>query len=83
MKMTYPKITLAAARVNAGYSQKEAAEKLNISSKTLFNYEAGEQVPDWEMVHKIETLYEFPADFIFFGSALRLKRDKSKPAYGN
>lgn len=74
--MNYPKITLAAARVNAGYSQKEAAEKLNISNKTLFNYEAGEQVPDWEMVHKIEELYEFPADFIFFGSALRLKRDK-------
>lgn len=78
--MDYPKITLAAARVNAGYSQKEAAKKLNISNKTLFNYETGDQVPDWEMVHKIESLYEFPADFIFFGSSLRLKRDKTKTA---
>ena len=33
--MDYPKITLAAARVNAGYSQKEAAKKLNISNKTF------------------------------------------------
>ena len=71
---------MAAARVNAGYSQKEAAEKLNISNKTLFNYETGEQVPDWEMVHKIESLYNFPADFIFFGSALRLKRENNKTA---
>lgn len=71
--MNYPKITLAEARVNAGYSQKEAAKELNISNKTLFNYEAGEQVPDWDMVHKIEELYEFPADFIFFWLCITLK----------
>lgn len=76
--MNYPKITLAAARVNAGYTQEEAALKLNISKKTLFNYETGEQVPDWEMVHKIGVLYHFPIDFIFFGSVLRLKREKQK-----
>ena len=29
--MEYPKITLKAARVNAGLSQKEAADMLNIS----------------------------------------------------
>ena len=29
-KVNYPKITLAAARVNAGYSQKEAASRLKI-----------------------------------------------------
>lgn len=34
-KVNYPKITLAAARVNAGYSQKEAASRLK-SMKELF-----------------------------------------------
>lgn len=74
--MDYPKITLAAARVNAGFTQKKAAKELGVCQKTLQNYESGVQVPDWDMVNKIEKLYQFPADFIFFGSILRLKRDK-------
>lgn len=72
--MNYPKITLEAARVNAGFTQKESAEKLGVSTKTLQNYESGESVPNWDMVQKIGELYCFPTDFIFFGSALRLKR---------
>ena len=51
-KVNYPKITLAAARVNAGYSQKEAASRLKINERTLQNYESGANVPDWDMVHK-------------------------------
>lgn len=66
--MNYPKITLRAARVNAGLSQKEAAEKLNISKCTLSNYEKGIFSPSWDMVKKIGNLYDFPIDFIFFGS---------------
>lgn len=66
--MNYPKITLKAARVNAGLSQKEAAEKLNISKCTLANYEKGIFSPSWDMVKKIGNLYDFPIDFIFFGS---------------
>nr|WP_296077695.1 helix-turn-helix transcriptional regulator [uncultured Ruminococcus sp.] len=66
--MNYPKITLKAARVNAGLSQKEAAQKLNISRDTLSNYEKGIFSPSWDMVHKIGDLYDFPIDFIFFGS---------------
>lgn len=44
-KVNYPKITLAAARVNAGYSQKEAASRLKINERTLQNYESGANVP--------------------------------------
>ena len=73
-KRVYPKITLAAARVNAGFSQEEAAIKLNISKETLSNYERGKSVPNWDMVKKIEDVYDFPTDFIFFGEELRLKR---------
>ncbi len=64
--MTYPKITLAAARVNAGMTQEDAAKALNVSSRTIINYENGSQVPDWGTVRKIERLYKFPADFISF-----------------
>lgn len=71
----YPKITLAAARVNAGLTQEKAAKELLISKETLLNYEKGKTVPGWDMVHKIEELYGFPSDFIFFGEELRFKRN--------
>ena len=73
-QMEYPKITLKAARVNAGLSQKEAADMLNISKETLSNYEKGTYSPSWDIVHRIGELYRFPVDFIFFGKDLRLKR---------
>ena len=61
----FPKITLAAARVNAGLSQQDAAKALGVSVATLQNYESGKTVPQWGTVQKIETVYNFPADFIF------------------
>ena len=65
--MQVPKISLAAARVNAGLSQEEAAKKLSISKETLSNYERGKSIPNWDMVKKIESVYQFPTDYIFFG----------------
>lgn len=35
------KITLRAARVSAGFTQEELAEKMKISRKTLANWESG------------------------------------------
>ena len=66
----FPKISLAAARVNAGLNQQEAAKALGVSVATLQNYESGKTVPQWGTVQKIERVYKFPADFIFHsGSA--------------
>lgn len=65
--MSYPKISLRAARVNAHLLQKEAATRLGISQATLQNYENGVTVPDWNMAKRIENLYNFPSDYIFFG----------------
>lgn len=64
-----PRISLKAARVNAGLSQKKAAEMLGISKATLQNYEAGSTVPNILMSKKIEEVYHFPADYIFFGAS--------------
>lgn len=63
----FPRISLKAARVNADLSQQEAAKKLGISKATLQNYEAGNTVPDILLSHKIEEVYNFPIDYIFFG----------------
>lgn len=75
--MNYPKITLAAARVNAGLSQAEAAHQLGITIATLQNYESGQTIPRWDTVRKIEALYQFPADYIFL-SRCSLKANKPK-----
>lgn len=60
------KISLAAARVNAGYSQKDAAEQLGVSNKTLCNWENGKTFPDQPMIEKICALYCVSYDFIKF-----------------
>lgn len=65
---TVPRISLKAARVNADLSQQEAAKRLGISKATLQNYEAGNTVPDILLSRKIEDVYGFPIDFIFFGT---------------
>lgn len=61
-----PKITLSAARVNAGYSQKKAAELLGISNTTLCNWENGKTFPDQPMIEKICNLYGVTYDMINF-----------------
>lgn len=62
------RITLKAARVNAGLSQREAAARLGVCRETLGNYEAGITVPDWNVVRRMERVYGLPADNIFFDS---------------
>ena len=66
MVREYPSISLRAARVNAELSQEQAAKKLGISKSTLQNYETGNGVPDILLSRKIEEVYKFPIDFIFF-----------------
>lgn len=58
------KITLEAARVNAGYKQKEAAKQLKISPVTLGKYESKASYPNMKMIGKIEKLYQISKDNI-------------------
>ena len=60
------KITLSAARVNAGYSQKTAAKLLNISNKTLCSWEKGKTFPEQPMIDKLCELYGVTYDMINF-----------------
>lgn len=61
------KMTLAAARINKGLTQKEAAKHLKISNKTLSNWENGNTYPKSKYVDPICALYDCSyEDIIFF-----------------
>lgn len=61
-----PRITLKAARVNVGLTQKEAAEKLNVSNKTLCSWEKGVSVPKADKIDVICDLYGVGYDNLIF-----------------
>lgn len=54
------KITFEAARVNAHLTQKEAVKLLDISLKTLQNYENGVTKPNWDTLNKMSEVYKIP-----------------------
>ncbi len=58
-------ISLAAARVNAGLTQEDVAEKLKISKNTIVNWEKGRVIPSFIVVSTLASLYNIPADNIF------------------
>lgn len=59
--MTNSKISLAAARVNAGYIQKEVAERLNMGERTMQNWESGKTAPTVDKFIELCRLYNRPA----------------------
>ena len=59
--MTNSKISLAAARVNAGYKQKEVAERLNMVERTIRRWESGKTAPTVDKFIEMCRLYNCPA----------------------
>lgn len=60
-----PRISLEAARVNAGLTQKELAEILGVSNVTVVNWEKGNTEPTISQLRTISELSGIPMDFIF------------------
>lgn len=60
-----PKITIKAARVNAGLTQRQAAKLLGINPDTLSRYESGRSVPRVDMIEKMSKLYCIDKQYIF------------------
>ena len=60
------KITLAAARVNCGMKQQEAAKALGVMPQTLRNWEKGKTSPNFAQANKLCELYGVPYNLIFF-----------------
>ncbi|MCD7836116.1 MAG: helix-turn-helix domain-containing protein [Lachnospiraceae bacterium] len=63
--MSTLQITLAAARVNAGMTQSDVAQKLHISKTTVVNWEKGKVSPSFADIQAISALYNIPMDNIF------------------
>lgn len=60
------KLSLKAARVNAGLGQKQAAKALNVSNKTLSNWENGKSIPKADKIVLICDLYQTDYNDIIF-----------------
>ena len=61
-----PKISLKAARVNKGFTQKEAANMLGVSNKTLWMWENNMSIPKADKIDAICDLYGVQYDNIIF-----------------
>lgn len=61
-----PKITMKAARVNAGLTQAEAANRIGVAQSTLKNWENGATCPKIPYFMKLCKVYDVPCDSIFF-----------------
>ena len=59
-------MTLKAARVNKGLSQRRAASLLGIAVDTISKYERGETSPNVQIIKKIEILYGINFNDIIF-----------------
>lgn len=58
-------ISLAAARVNAGMTQEEAAKRLHISKQTICNWEKGKAEPSITQARELSLIYGLDLDYIF------------------
>ena len=59
------RISLAAARVNAGMTQEEAAKAIKVTKQTLVNWEKGTAEPKISQARALSELYNMPLDNIF------------------
>ena len=62
--MRGPKIKLKAARVNAGLTQTEVAQKLNRNKQTIVNWEKGFTEIKGKDLLALSDLYEMPVEYL-------------------
>lgn len=60
------KITLKAARVNAGLTQSDVSKHLNISKNTLVNYEKYRTIPDIDVAKRLASIYGLSINDLIF-----------------
>jgi transcriptional regulator with XRE-family HTH domain len=60
------RLTLKAARVNAGLTQKDVADRLHISVQSLVKWESGEVLPTVDRAGELADLYGLLVDDIIF-----------------
>ena len=63
-------MTIAAARVNAGYKQGAAARLIGVSQQTLRNWEKGKTIPNQMHIEAMCKLYGVTYDVLFFANKI-------------
>lgn len=58
------KITLAAARVNAGLTQKQLAKKCGVSESAVLNWENGKNAPKLKYLPALERAFGISLDYV-------------------
>ena len=58
------KITMAAARENAGLTQKQLASMCNVSESTIINWENGRTLPSIKKLPLLEKAYGISLDYV-------------------
>ena len=59
-------ISIKAARINKDLTQKDLAKRLNVSNKTVSNWENGRSVPKADKIEALCSILEMPYDQINF-----------------
>lgn len=68
------KLSLKAARVNAGLEAREVAEKIGVAKLTVYHWENGTATPSLKVAQKLCDLYELGlGDIDFFRKGKELK----------
>lgn len=60
------RITMAAARHNAGLKQEEAAKAIGVSKNTLVSYEKGRSVPKMDVAQRMAAVYGCSVNQLIF-----------------
>jgi transcriptional regulator with XRE-family HTH domain len=73
-----PRITLKAARINAGLTAKEVANKVHKHYQTILAYEKDSgNIPN-NLLMELSEIYKYPMDYIFLGKTYCLNSTKGK-----
>ena len=58
------KISLAAARINAGLTQSDVAGIMKLNKQTIVNWEKGKIIPKYAQLEMLSRTYNIPIDNI-------------------
>lgn len=70
------RISLAAARVNAGLTQDFVAKQMKVGKQTIVAWEKGESEPKVSQAMALSGLYNMPLDYIFLPFKLALSEEE-------
>ena len=65
---------LKSSRLNAGMTQEQIAEKINVSRQTISNWENGKSLPDVISLIEISDLYQISLDDLLKGDKKMMKK---------